>query len=151
MAPDADYTGPKRALILAGGGMRVAYHAGALRAMMEAGLRFSHVDGTSGGIINAAMVLSGLTPEEMCDRWRTLDVRHFASLLPLEKYIQVTHLPAMGDADLIHAIAQYLDFEPLEKQALLECHGLLARAAALIDLLEIKAYGAHNPSPIARH
>jgi Lon protease-like protein len=59
--------------------------------------------------------------------------------------------PAMGDTDLIHAIAQYLDFEPLEKQALLECHGLQARAAALIDLLEIKAYAVHNPSPIARH
>ena len=39
--------------------------------------------------------------------------------------------PAMGDADLIHALAQYLDFEPIEKQALLECQGLLARAAAL--------------------
>jgi uncharacterized protein len=36
---------------------------------------------------------------------------------------------AMADADLIHAVAQYLDFEPLEKQALLECHGLQARAA----------------------
>jgi len=58
--------------------------------------------------------------------------------------------PAMGDADLIHAIAQYLDFEPVEKQALLECHGLQARATALIDLLEIKAYRDHS-SPIARH
>ena len=51
----------------------------------------------------------------------------------------------MGDADLIHAIAQYLDFEPIEKQALLECHGLLARAAALIDLLEIKTIDVHTP------
>ena len=52
--------------------------------------------------------------------------------------------PAMGDADLIHAVAQYLDFEPLEKQALLECHGLLARATALIDLLEMKTFGAQS-------
>jgi Lon protease-like protein len=44
----------------------------------------------------------------------------------------------MGTADLIHAIAQYLDFEPLEKQALLECASLEARTVALIDLLEIK-------------
>jgi uncharacterized protein len=58
---------------------------------------------------------------------------------------------AMGDADLIHATAQYLDFEPLEKQALLECHGLLARAAALIDLLEIKAISVRGPSITARH
>lgn len=55
--------------------MRVAYHAGVLRALEEAGLRFSHVDGTSGGIINTAMVLSGLTPTEMCDRWRSLNVK----------------------------------------------------------------------------
>jgi Lon protease-like protein len=58
---------------------------------------------------------------------------------------------AMGDADLIHATAQYLDFEPLEKQALLECHGLLARASALIDLLEIKAISVRGPSITARH
>ena len=59
--------------------------------------------------------------------------------------------PAMGDADLIHAIAQYLDFEPLEKQALLECHGLQARAAALIDLLEIKTISAHRPPTSGWH
>jgi Lon protease-like protein len=59
--------------------------------------------------------------------------------------------PAMGDADLIHAIAQYLDFEPLEKQALLECHGLSARAAALIDLLEIKRLAIGQSQGRSRH
>ncbi len=59
--------------------------------------------------------------------------------------------PAMGDADLIHAIAQYLAFEPIEKQALLECHGLAARAAALVDLLEIKTCSGGAPSSSARH
>ncbi len=59
--------------------------------------------------------------------------------------------PSMSDADLIHAVAQYLDFEPLEKQALLECHGLPARAAALVDLLEIKAIGIHAPPKSAWH
>jgi Lon protease-like protein len=59
--------------------------------------------------------------------------------------------PAMSDADVIHAVAQYLDFEPLEKQALLECHGLRARAAALVDLLEIKAIGIHAPAKSAWH
>jgi predicted acylesterase/phospholipase RssA len=92
-------SGHKRSLILAGGGMRVAYQAGVIRALFESGLAFAHVDGTSGGTINLAMLFSGLSPLEMCDRWRTLDVKGFASLLPLEKYIQVTHLPAMGDAD----------------------------------------------------
>jgi Lon protease-like protein len=59
--------------------------------------------------------------------------------------------PAMGDADVIHALAQYLDFEPLEKQALLECPGLAARAAALIDLLEIKTFGGQYPPTLGRH
>ena len=40
------------------------------------------------------------------------------------------------DADLVHAIAQHL--EPLEKQALLECNGLLARCEALVELLEMR-------------
>jgi predicted acylesterase/phospholipase RssA len=99
LAPPEDYTGPKRALILAGGGMRVAYHAGALRALYEAGLRFSHVDGTSGGIINTAMVLSGLSTVEMCDRWRTFNVNEAISPMPFSEYVKANHLMAMCDAD----------------------------------------------------
>lgn len=45
---------------------------------------------------------------------------------------------AMSDGDLINALAQYLDFEPLEKQALLEAPDLLERGRALIELLEMK-------------
>jgi len=40
------------------------------------------------------------------------------------------------DEDLIHAIAQHL--EPLEKQALLECDGVLQRCRRLIELLEMR-------------
>jgi Lon protease-like protein len=53
--------------------------------------------------------------------------------------------PAMGDADLIHAIAQYLDFEPLEKQALLEQPCLRTRATSLVELLEMKILMARTP------
>ncbi len=45
---------------------------------------------------------------------------------------------AMPDEDLINALAQYLDLEPIEKQALLECDGLRARCGALIELLEMR-------------
>ena len=41
-----------KSLVLAGGGMRVAWQAGVMTALAEEGLEFSHVDGTSGGIIN---------------------------------------------------------------------------------------------------
>jgi len=46
--------------------------------------------------------------------------------------------PSMPDEDLVNALAQYLDLEPLEKQALLERDGLVARCRSLIDLLEMK-------------
>jgi uncharacterized protein len=46
---------------------------------------------------------------------------------------------AMPDDDLVNALAQYLEFEPIEKQALLEREGPLARCRAMIELLEMKA------------
>ena len=46
--------------------------------------------------------------------------------------------PAMSDEDLVNALAQYLDFEPLEKQALLEHGSLRTRAQTLVELLEMK-------------
>jgi uncharacterized protein len=46
--------------------------------------------------------------------------------------------PAMGDEDLVNTLAQYMELEPLEKQALLEREGLLARCRSLIELLEMK-------------
>lgn len=46
--------------------------------------------------------------------------------------------PAVGDEDLVNALAQYLALEPMERQALLERDGILARCRALIELLEIK-------------
>ena len=97
-APDAATTGPRRSLVLAGGGMRVAYQAGVLRALHEAGLRFHHADGASGGNINLAMLLSGPGPVEMCDRWRSLHVPDFASLLPWRDYLDSTGIPALGDS-----------------------------------------------------
>lgn len=94
----SDGPGCRRSLILAGGGMRVAYQAGVIRALLEAGLTFSHADGTSGGIINLGMLLSGLSPEEMCERWRTLDVRRFVSFMPARDYLRAHDMMGMGDA-----------------------------------------------------
>lgn len=88
-----------RALVLAGGGMRVAYQAGAIKALHEAGLRFGHADGASGGTINLAALLSGVTPDDLCARWRALPVKKFASLRPAGEYLHALNLPALGDAD----------------------------------------------------
>jgi predicted acylesterase/phospholipase RssA len=88
--------GVQRALLLAGGGMRVAYQAGAMLALEEAGLNFQLMDGTSGGTINLAMRLSGLSPAEMCARWECLDPKDFASLLTLPEYLTPGGPTAMG-------------------------------------------------------
>jgi predicted acylesterase/phospholipase RssA len=89
---------PRRSLILAGGGMRVAYQAGVLLAMEEEGLTFFHADGTSGGTMNLAMLLSGLSPAEMCERWRTLNVHDFVSFLRLKRYLRGFAWPSFGGA-----------------------------------------------------
>jgi hypothetical protein len=78
--------------------MRVAYQAGALLAMEEAGLCFTHADGASGGTMNLGMLLSGLTPREMCERWQTLDPKGFMAPLPVTDYLRSLRWPALGAA-----------------------------------------------------
>lgn len=61
-------------------------------------------------------------------------------LAPLFDGVLDGRLPeAMPDEDLINALAQYLEFEPMEKLALLERHGALARCRSMVELLEMKA------------
>jgi len=48
--------------------------------------------------------------------------------------------PAIADDDLVNALAQYLTLSPVERQALLERDGILARCKGLIDLLEMKNF-----------
>ncbi|HEV3139917.1 MAG TPA: LON peptidase substrate-binding domain-containing protein [Vicinamibacterales bacterium] len=63
-----------------------------------------------------------------------------------------TKLPAaMSDEDLIHALAQYLDLEPLEKLALLERPCLASRAQSLVELLEMKLMAARSPASNHAH
>ncbi|MET0325686.1 MAG: patatin-like phospholipase family protein, partial [Ilumatobacteraceae bacterium] len=89
----------RRALILAGGGIRVAWQAGVVQALDEAGLRFDHGDGTSGGIFTLAMLMSGVAPSELGARWRSLRVLRFVSLLPWREYARLpTSWPAFGGA-----------------------------------------------------
>ena len=98
--------------------MRVAYQAGAVRALFEDGITFHHGDGTSGGVINLGMLLSGLSPSEMCDRWRTLDPRYFISLMPWQEYLRADGLLAMGDADgLVRHVFPHLGIDVARIQA----------------------------------
>lgn len=79
--------------------MRVAYQAGAIRALVEHGYRFAHIDGSSGGIMNSAMVLSGIDSNEMIQRWESLNVKAFASLMPFSTWLAPLRMPAVSSTD----------------------------------------------------
>jgi predicted acylesterase/phospholipase RssA len=71
--PKPDGT-PMRSLILAGGGVKVAFQAGVLQVWLdEAGLQFDHADAASGGCFNLAMLCQGMSGAEIADNWRNLD------------------------------------------------------------------------------
>lgn len=62
---------PRRSLVLAGGGTKVAFQAGVLQVWLdEAGLEFDHADGASGGVFNLAMWAQGMTGRQIADNWR---------------------------------------------------------------------------------
>ncbi len=65
---------PKRSLMLAGGGLKVAFQAGVMQVWLdEANLHFDHADGASGGCFNLAMYCQGMSGKQIADNWRTLD------------------------------------------------------------------------------
>ena len=55
---------------------------------------------------------------------------------------------AIPDEDLVNALSQYLGLDPVERQALLERNGILARCDGLIELLEMKTYSAGGPKSV---
>ena len=112
LAPKHGYGGPRRALILAGGGMRVSWQAGVLRALHDDGLVFTHGDGTSGGVMNLAALLSGVSPNELCSRWESLEPRQFSSLASLREFFKVGGPMAFGGADgVVHEVFPHLGID----------------------------------------
>jgi predicted patatin/cPLA2 family phospholipase len=74
----ADEPRKKRSLLLAGGGMKVAFQAGALQVWLdEANIAFDHVDGVSGGTFNLAMYCQGMSGSQIAANWRNLPVSLF--------------------------------------------------------------------------
>ncbi|MFD0939823.1 patatin-like phospholipase family protein [Pedobacter boryungensis] len=54
----------KIGIVLSGGGIRGIAHLGILKAFINAGIKFSHVSGTSAGSIAGAFYAAGIDPEE---------------------------------------------------------------------------------------
>jgi predicted acylesterase/phospholipase RssA len=62
---------PKRSLMLAGGGVKIAFQAGVLQVWLdEAGLEFDRGDAVSAACFNLAMWVQGLSGTEIADNWR---------------------------------------------------------------------------------
>ena len=59
--------------------------------------------------------------------------------------------PSVPDEDLVNALAQYLEFEPMEKLALLERQGPLARCRSMVELLEMRSYQKDTPDSSTIH
>lgn len=73
-----------RALILAGGGLKVAFQAGVLQVWLdEAGLEFDVADASSGGVFNLALWCDGRSGTEIADTWRRTKPLDFFELNPL--------------------------------------------------------------------
>ena len=70
---------------------------------------------------------------------------------PSGRGVDQTMPPSMPDEELVNALAQYLDLEAVEKQALLEREGLVERCRSLIELLEMKMLTAHRSWGGGRH
>ena len=62
----------RRSLILAGGGLKIAYQAGVLQVWLdEAKVEFDHGDAVSAATFNLAMWCQGMTGRQIADNWRT--------------------------------------------------------------------------------
>lgn len=77
-------------------------------------------------------------PEELAETDR--DTLHGLRLRAdeLAKIVYPVLLPEMSDTERINSLAFYMDFDRFERQALLERHGIVSRAQALVELLTMK-------------
>jgi predicted acylesterase/phospholipase RssA len=89
----------KRSLILAGGGIKVAFQAGVLQVWLdEAGLTFEHADGVSGGALNLAMYCQGMSGAQIADNWRNLSP-HLGVEFNLEEYAKLLYAESLFTLD----------------------------------------------------
>ena len=98
----------KIGLALSGGGIRGVSHLGVMQALIDNGIKFSHISGTSAGAIAAAFFAEGYAPKEI------LQIIKDAKLFKLLR-------PALGSAGLVSIlnarflIEQYIPHNSFEK------------------------------------
>jgi Lon protease-like protein len=102
-------------------------------------------DPAAGRLYRSAVIapLEEIVRADERDELRRQRTRLEQLLMPLLSGALERHLPpAMPDEDLINTLAQYLEFAPLEKLALLEQRGAVARGRTMAELLEMKQMGS---------
>ncbi len=107
----------KRALVLAGGGMRGAYEAGAIKALEELGIEFHLVTGVSIGALNGVLFIQN-GADSLVELWNSMDqTLVFKGKIPMIDNLEVF----LKDADLlIPLLKNYVkdkgvDIEPFER------------------------------------
>lgn len=89
----------RRALMLAGGGVKVAFQAGVLQVWLdEAELQFDLADGASGGTFNLAMYVQGMNGTQIADNWRNIDPVAGVDL-NWEQYLKLFWAASLFDLD----------------------------------------------------
>lgn len=105
-------------MILAGGGLKIAYQAGCLQVLRdEAGLEFDHVDAASGGCFNAALWANGYSGTEIADLWRAMDPADFFALNArgLRKLLWTRSIGTSAGIKTVIRNDWKLDFERIRK------------------------------------
>jgi predicted patatin/cPLA2 family phospholipase len=100
LAPELDGP-PRRALILAGGGLKVAFQAGVLQVWLDEArdggkrLEFMHADGASGGVFNLAMWCQGMSGHQIAENWRRTSPIHCALELNCRGWLRAESILSM--------------------------------------------------------
>jgi predicted patatin/cPLA2 family phospholipase len=116
--------------VLSGGGAKIGWASGALQVLMdEAGLRFDHIDATSGSAFNLAMLLSGKSATDIATAWGNLSPKEFVSLHPWYRYITFWKLPSLLTQEAIrnHIVPKWgIDVDKIRSCTAVNGHPMVA-------------------------
>lgn len=107
MNKHTDNTSYKTGLVLSGGAYRGIGQLGALKALLEKGIKPDVLCGTSSGALNATLYANGYSPEEIFDLWKKE---------PMAKALNF-HIPSLGmlkHSKIGEMVKPYLRYERLE-------------------------------------
>lgn len=105
-----------RALVLSGGGARGAYEVGVAKALLERGIHFDYVFGTSVGAINATGIAQGSIDqlEKLWTSTRAKELFRFPSGSQLRRMIFGQRLGFLDASALEEILKREIDFEKLK-------------------------------------